>query len=367
MKKRYLNRLKWKMFYRYVLIVSLFILLGLGVVYMFDTVLNGLIIDIFQLISRDPFDTFKKFFKILLPFMVAIFCFILIYFLCKDLTLSMKTLMDGMDDVMHKERSKVRFPKEMQRAEEVLMKVVEEYQHYQQSAKQDEEKKKDLIYLLAQDIRMPLTKILMYLDFLEKEKRISHEVKMDYIVQILDESLRLEDMMNEFFDITRFNLQYAKWSPEQMFVDRMMEQVIDECYYLAEEKDMQIRLTQDQHLALYADSTKIARVIRDLLNTMIALGKVGETVYISLRQRKDDYFVHLQVDSNHYSADQIAHMFHNFYRLEDMSGSGKGHIMGLGIARQIMDMQRGTIRAESIGNRFGFYVSIPINSAPPLQ
>ena len=26
-------------------------------------------------------------------------------------------------------------------------------------------------------------------------------------------------MINEFFDITRFNLQYAKWNPETMYLD----------------------------------------------------------------------------------------------------------------------------------------------------
>ena len=360
MKKNYLNPVKWKVFIRYVMILGVFVLLGLGMVFMFDQVLNGFIIDILQLVNSNPFETFGKLFKVFLPFIVASFCFILIYFLCKDLTLSMRTLMDGMDDVMRKERSKITFPKEMNKAEEALMRVVDEYQNYLQSARIDEEKKKDLIYLLAQDIRMPLAKILMYLDFLEQEHRISSEIKMDYIVHVLDDSLLLEDMMNEFFDITRFNLQYAKWTPEEMFMDRMMEQVIDECYYMADDKQMQIRLVQDSHLPLYADSVKIARVMRDLLNTMIALGRYGECIDISLRQRQDDYFVHMQVDSQHFQSDQIAHMFHNFYRLEEMNGTNKGHVMGLGIAKQILDMQKGTIRAESIGTRFSFYVRIPI-------
>lgn len=364
MKKKYLNPVKWKVFTRYILILGIFVLLGLGMVFLFDKVLNGFIIDILQLFDNNPFETFSKLFKIFLPFVVACFCFVLIYFLCKDLVLSMRTLMDGMDDVMRKERSKITFPKEMAKAEEALMKVVDEYQNYLLSAKIDEEKKKDLIYLLAQDIRMPLAKILMYLDLLEHEQRISSEVKMDYIVHVLDDSLLLEDMMNEFFDITRFNLQYAKWTPEEMFMDRMMEQVIDECYYMAEEKSMQIRLVQDSHLSLYADSAKIARVIRDLLNTMIALGKEGETIDISQRQRKDDFLIHMQVDSQHFHGDQIAHMFHNFYRLEEINGSNKGHVMGLGIAKQIVDMQKGSIRAESIGERFSFYVRIPIQVKP---
>lgn len=362
--KKYLNPVKWKLFLRYMLILLIFVMLGLFIVYMFDDVLNGLIIDVLQLINGNPFETFSKLFKIFLPFIVACFCFILVYFLCKDLTLSMRTLMDGMDDIMRKQRNKVVFPKEMRKAQGALMKVVDEYQAYLKSAKNDEEKKKDLIYLLAQDIRMPLAKIMMYLDFLESEQRISSEVKMDYIVHVLDESLLLEDMMNEFFDITRFNLQYAKWTPEEMFMDRMMEQVIDECYYMAEDKAMQIRLVQDSHLSLYADSAKVVRVMRDLINTMIYVGNKGEVIDISLRQRNHDYFVHMQVDGPHFQSDVIAHMFHNFYRLEEVNDASKGHAMGLGIAKQIIDMMKGSIRAESIGKRFSFYVKIPVHEKP---
>ena len=98
----------------------------------------------------------------------------------------------------------------------------DDYQNYLKAAAQDEEKKKDLIYLLAQDIKMPLSNILMYLEFLHKETRISPEIQKDFVIQVLHKSLDLEDMINEFFDITRFNLQYAKWNPEHMYLDRKM-------------------------------------------------------------------------------------------------------------------------------------------------
>ena len=144
------------------------------------------------------------------------------------------------------------------------MALSDDYQNYLKAAAQDEEKKKDLIYLLAQDIKMPLSNILMYLEFLHKETRISPEIQKDFVIQVLHKSLDLEDMINEFFDITRFNLQYAKWNPEHMYLDRMMEQVVDEYYMLMEAKQMEVFIESGSGLALFADNEKIARVMRDL-------------------------------------------------------------------------------------------------------
>ena len=60
----------------------------------------------------------------------------------------------------------------------------DDYQNYLKAAAQDEEKKKDLIYLLAQDIKMPLSNILMYLEFLHKETRISPEIQKDFVIPV---------------------------------------------------------------------------------------------------------------------------------------------------------------------------------------
>lgn len=112
-------------------------------------------------------------------------------------------------------------------------------------------------------------------------------------------------------------------------------------------------------LALYADNEKIARVMRDLLRNLVELGTVGSTIHIRMQDFEERYEVLMKVESKHLSAYQIAHIFHNYYRLEDVHGDSKLHVLGLGIARQIMDMQKGTLRASSIDKTLSFMIQIP--------
>lgn len=361
MKKQYLKQLRRKLFFKYVLIVFGLALGGFSILYLFDKVLNGVVIDFIRIFMEDgdPFLMFRQIYAVFLPVVIGFTGFILIYFLCRDLVNYMRILMSGIDDVMNKERMKIKFPDEMKQAEELVLSIANDYQVYQKAAEEDEEKKKDLIYLLAQDIKMPLANILMYLEFLQKEKRISPEIKKDYILQVLYKSMNLEDMINEFFDITRFNLQYAKWNPERMYLDRMLEQVVDEYYSAMEEKNMSVSMEYGTQLWMYADSAKIARVMEDLLRNLIELGEEGSKIRIRIDDEKDVYHIDMNVKSEHLSAYQIAHIFHNFYRLEDMHGNHKAHVLGLGIAKQIVDMQKGSLRASSIGDLFTFYISLP--------
>ena len=318
MKHANLKALRRRLFIKYACIIIGITLGTITLIYLFDDVLNGVVIDFIRLFMEtgDPFAMFRKIYMIVLPLLIVAAIILMIYFLCRDLVNYMRILMRGME-------------------------------------------KKDLIYLLAQDIKMPLSNILMYLEFLHKETRISPEIQKDFVIQVLHKSLDLEDMINEFFDITRFNLQYAKWNPEHMYLDRMMEQVVDEYYMLMEAKQMEVSIESGSGLALFADNEKIARVMRDLLRNLVELGRVKATIHIRMQEFDERYEVLMEVESRHLSAYQIAHIFHNYYRLEDVHGEGNLHVLGLGIARQIMDMQKGTLRASSIDKLLSFTVQIP--------
>jgi len=63
-------------------------------------------------------------------------------------------------------------------------------------------KKNDLIAYLAHDLKTPLTSIIGYLSLLQDEPQISPELRAKYTGIALDKALRLEDLINEFFDIT---------------------------------------------------------------------------------------------------------------------------------------------------------------------
>ena len=60
---------------------------------------------------------------------------------------------------------------------------------------------------MAHDLKTPLTSVIGYLSLLNEEKEISKELQEKYIKIALNKSLRLEELTNQFFEITRYNLK----------------------------------------------------------------------------------------------------------------------------------------------------------------
>ena len=73
-----------------------------------------------------------------------------------------------------------------------------------QAAKQAEDKKNEIIMYLAHDIRTPLTTVIGYLSLLHEAPDMPQEQKEKYVKVALDKADRLEKLINELFEITKY-------------------------------------------------------------------------------------------------------------------------------------------------------------------
>lgn len=95
-------------------------------------------------------------------------------------------------------------------------------------AKEAEQRKNDLIVYLAHDLKTPLTSVIGYLTLLNDEPDIPDNTREKYTSIALSKAERLEDLINEFFDITRFNLTSIELDIEKVNLSRMLEQICNE-------------------------------------------------------------------------------------------------------------------------------------------
>ena len=231
------------------------------------------------------------------------------------------------------------------------------------AVKEAEQKKNDLIVYLAHDLKTPLTSVIGYLSLLRDEPQISEQLRQRYTGIALNKAERLEELINEFFDITRFNLSVMTLEKETIHLSRMLEQIASEFAPILQEKGLTLELAIEKEVDLSGDPDKLERVFDNLLRNAVNYSYPNTVIQLSMEQRKEEHKVLLRVQ-NHgrtIAKEKLEHIFEQFFRVDASRSSATGGSgLGLAIARQIVEMHHGQIRAESVDEMIVFEVELPI-------
>lgn len=148
------------------------------------------------------------------------------------------------------------------------------------AAKQAERRKNELVAYLAHDIKTPLTSIVGYLELLCEAPELSDEKRRDFARRALDKSERLEGLMDEFFEITRYNLQTIPIERSLVDLRLFCEQCVDEFILTAEERGQTIDVDAPLDTAVFIDASKMARALGNVIRNALAYGNENSTVSV---------------------------------------------------------------------------------------
>ena len=98
--------------------------------------------------------------------------------------------------LISKTDEKIKLPDELKEAEDTMNQIKKEALFNERLAKENEQKKNDLIVYLAHDLKTPLTSIIGYLSLLDEEKNLSTKQKNKFIKIALEKSNKLEELIN---------------------------------------------------------------------------------------------------------------------------------------------------------------------------
>ena len=130
---------------------------------------------------------------------------------------------------------------------------------------QETARKNDLITYLAHDLKTPLASVIGYLCLLDENPNLPATLREQYTGITLDKAYRLEQLINEFFEITRYNLHDIVINPGKIHLRPMLMQIADEFYPILAPEGKSIVLDIPQDIDLIGDADKLARVFNNLL------------------------------------------------------------------------------------------------------
>lgn len=204
-------------------------------------------------------------------------------------------------------------------------------------AQENEQRKNDLIMYLAHDLKTPLSSVIGYLTLLhDDEQQISQELREKYLSITLDKAERLEDLINEFFEITRFNLSNITLQYSNINLTRLLEQLIYEFKPILKEKNLKCTLNSTSDIMLHCDANKIQRVFDNLLRNAVIYSYTDTEVAITTELQENTIVITFENFGNPIAEEKLKLIFEQFYRVDTSRNTTSGGAgLGLAIAKHI--------------------------------
>lgn len=233
----------------------------------------------------------------------------------------------------------------------------------EQRLREEAQRKNDLITYLAHDLKTPLTSVIGYLSLLEEIPEMPEKQRARYTKITLEKAQRLEKLINEFFEITRYNLQQISIEKEEVDLSYMLFQMADEFYPILHAHGNTAELDVGEELMVMADSMELARVFNNILKNAVAYSYPNTAIKISAKEEGDHAQVSFSNEGKTIPKQKLDSVFEKFFRLDEARATNTGGVgLGLAIAKEIVSLHNGTISASSENGTTVFLVTLPLGA-----
>ncbi|MGM9627448.1 MAG: sensor histidine kinase [Faecousia sp.] len=262
-----------------------------------------------------------------------------------------------------KEDKKI-FPKQYENMADYTVLLKEQFQNSEERLRAESVRKNELVAYLAHDLKTPLTSVIGYISLLKEAPDMPVEQRAKYTNIALEKAFRLESLINEFFDITRYNLQEIVLEEETFDLGFLLMQMADEFYPVLEQHGKSISIHADEDLPIAADSAKLARVFNNILKNAVAYSYDNTEIEIYAEKRENTIHVSISNFGKTIPKQKLDMIFEKFYRLDDARSTNTGGAgLGLAIAKEIVVAHGGTISVTSEKQITTFTVELPAQNA----
>ncbi|MBQ2848210.1 MAG: HAMP domain-containing histidine kinase [Clostridia bacterium] len=215
--------------------------------------------------------------------------------------------------------------------------------------------KNELITNVSHDIKTPLTSIMSYVDFLQRDN-ISEEERKKYLAIVAKHTDKLAVLAKNLIEVSQISSGNIEVKKEKTSLNIIIEQTIEEFALRLEQSELIPRVSlPEEEIFIMGDGEWLWRIFSNLLNNACKYAASGTDVEISLEEHNGKAFVRIANISKsalHVEGDEL---FERFVR-GDSSRHTDGNGLGLSIARSLAELQNGTLDISVKGDIFAAVV-----------
>jgi two-component system sensor histidine kinase VanS len=323
-----------------------------------------IVIENFNMYSPGFYNAAMSFFKIfmipcLMVTMLASCCYITYRFMLRPLSY-LEQLAQAAKQLASPTEAPISLPEDLEDIEKNLNEVREHVIESQKAAQTANQRKDDLLIYLAHDLKTPLTSVLGYMKLIEDEPTMPAESISRYAAIARAKAERLEELINEFFEITRFSTSNLSLESMRVNLSRMLMQITSEFNPTLADKGLTWDLKIPEGIEIVCDPDKLERAIDNIVRNAVIYSYEKSVLQFALSPTNDGVEISIQNQGRTIPQEKLKRIFEQFYRVDTSRSSDTGGAgLGLAIAKEIIELHHGTITAYSADETIRFVMHLP--------
>ena len=214
-----------------------------------------------------------------------------------------------------------------------------------ENSKKDKLKLKDSLSDISHQLKTPLTSINIMLDNILDNPEMDDKTKEKFIQNIKREITNISSLVGEILKLSKFDASVIKFEKEQVFINDLVEGAISNVEMMAELKNINIEVTNQDNIKLVCDAKWQIEAITNILKNCIEHSKDDSTITIDIDSNK--IYKQITIKDNGEGIDEkdLPHIFERFYKGKNSSKDSVG--IGLALAKTIIEKDNGSIKVDS--------------------
>jgi two-component system CheB/CheR fusion protein len=239
----------------------------------------------------------------------------------------------------------------------------------EEALREADRRKDEFLAILAHELRNPLAPVRNGLRLLES---VRSESEAAAVRKMMERQLaHMVRLVDDLLDVSRIARGIVELKRETVELATIVETALESSRPLIDAAEHHLSVSlPPQAVWLEADLTRLAQVFNNLLTNAAKFTPRGGRIVLETRIEGEDVLVRVTDTGMGISEQMLSRVFDMFtqaHRSIDRAQGGLG--IGLGLARRLVEMHRGSITVESPGMGAGstFTVRLPVLAVPQLS
>ena len=244
-----------------------------------------------------------------------------------------------------------------------------------------ERTQRDFVANVSHELRTPLTSISGYVETLLDHEELS-PMGQEFMATILKNATRMSRLTEDLLTMARVESREAVLHPRPVRADVLVRDAVAAMSGMVQDAEAELEIGETTGAEVFVDTDSMVQVLGNLIENGIRYGQAKDSqrsrVVVSAREvwtldadgpGEDELGLEgagaVEFSVRDFGAgiasEHLTRIFERFYRVDKArSRESGGTGLGLAIARHMVEMQGGTIRAESeLGAGSNFLVRLP--------